>query len=456
MTPPNRTVPWSVTSIFLVCLLLLAFNAATYVWNSQSSTLLAARVNKQFELVRQLAEVQKLLVDAETGSRGYLLTADPVFLQPLSGARAALDPRLAALSASISKTDEQRTRMREAETSITELLGHLDGIVKARDRQGIVPALEMVQSGHGKELMDRIRLTLDEMEAQERGQLDMVKDKIRRTTDFTIYVAIGISVFTAIVLTVFYALIRRHLRARVGAEHALQGINESLNQQVLARTNELTLLSRHLMNVSEEERRAVARELHDALGSHLTAISIDVSTVERELRGSEAQSKRLQRALDTLQQTVEIKRAVIEGLRPSILDSLGIGRALVTLGEDFTRRTGTPCSVAVDARVAVLPPDLSIAMFRICQEALTNVTKYAAASAVRIVLTHTGRDLELMVIDDGVGMPADLSATAKTHGVIGMRERVRQFGGDFSIGSGTYGKGTAIMARIPWELPEPG
>jgi signal transduction histidine kinase len=159
--------------------------------------------------------------------------------------------------------------------------------------------------------------------------------------------------------------------------------------------------------------------------------------------------ERLQRSLQMLAETVELKHEVIEGLRPSHLDNLGLAFAIKSHCREFTRRTGVPCEVEVAEDFDELDPSWSIALYRIAQEALTNVVKHAQATAVRVELVREAEGIRLQVIDDGVGVAADAAAKPKSHGVVGMRERMRQVGGTLRILPGEGGRGTVVNAFIP-------
>lgn len=223
-----------------------------------------------------------------------------------------------------------------------------------------------------------------------------------------------------------------------------------MNQQVEQRTAELTELSQHLIRVSEEEKAKLARELHDTLGSNLTAINMDLNWIQRRLpEGTREVRERLQRVLQMLSETVELKHEVIEGLRPSHLDNLGLAFAMRAHCREFTRRTGLPCEVDVREDFDDLDPSWSIALYRIAQESLTNITKHAQATRVRISLTREDGGVRLRITDDGVGLADESLSKPKSHGVVGMRERMRQMGGRFQIRRPEEGPGTVVEAFIP-------
>lgn len=266
----------------------------------------------------------------------------------------------------------------------------------------------------------------------------------------TVSTAVLVTLLAMVVIALFYRQMGKYLREQRAAAAELQQTNDSLNLLVAERTAELTHLSQHLISVAEEEKAAFARELHDALGSNLTAVDIDVKWVEKKLREREPElADRLRRALGVLEQSVEIKRNVIEALRPSLLDMLGLGTALESLAEEFTRRTRIDCIPDLDQALPDLPPDVSIALYRVVQEALANAEKYARASVVRVALHREAEHLRLVIEDDGVGIPDDALGRPASHGLIGMRERLRVLGGTFEIRRGAHGRGTVIDAVAP-------
>ena len=209
--------------------------------------------------------------------------------------------------------------------------------------------------------------------------------RLRREVLRDLWVAGGVALLTTVVtvavLIGLNKLLQRYVRDRESAERALREANQHLNQLVEQRTAELTELSQHLIRVSEEEKAKLARELHDTLGSNLTAINMDLNWIQRRLpEGSREVRERLQRVLQMLAETVELKHEVIEGLRPSHLDNLGLAFAMRSHCREFTRRTGLPCDVDVHEDFDDLDPAWSIALYRIAQEALTNITKHAQAT----------------------------------------------------------------------------
>ena len=220
--------------------------------------------------------------------------------------------------------------------------------------------------------------------------------------------------------------------------------------EVVQRAVELRALTAHLLRVHEEERRTVARELHDELGGTLSAIKMDI-LMGRDAaakRGDEKSVARMQRGLTSIDSGIQFIRRLIEDLRPTLLDHLGFEAALRAMTEQFSERAGCRCVISLPPGALNLTSAQSTALYRICQEALTNVLKYAKAKEVTITLTNDGSHWTLRLADDGVGLAATKQHRVISHGLLGMRERMLALDGTFDI-RGPAGKGTTLTATFP-------
>jgi signal transduction histidine kinase len=261
--------------------------------------------------------------------------------------------------------------------------------------------------------------------------------------------------FTIALLLVVWGLLRREMRQREEKRRQLMAERERLEAEVDRRTGELSELSNHLQMVREEEKTRLARDIHDELGGVLVSAKMDVAWAEERLREREADvAVKLRRALESLDAGVALKRRIIEELRPSLLDNLGLGPAIEWLAHQMCDRAGIVLETNVPADAPPLPPAVAIALYRIVQEALTNVLKYAKAQKVELELVQTGDSVSLVISDDGIGMPAEAQTHRLSHGISGMRQRVRALGGEFSIHS-TFGRGTMIEVNVPLPASDP-
>ena len=247
--------------------------------------------------------------------------------------------------------------------------------------------------------------------------------------------------------------------ARVRTHIDLYHLKTRLAEEVEQRTEELRLSSAELQEkraqlqalmaflhkVREEERTGIARELHDELGQSLTALRIELGWLRKHCAPlGAAVLERAAAAYGLVEQSVQSLRRISEGLRPGMLDVLGLCAALEHLASQFAERTGVRCCFAADADDYPLPENGAITVFRLVQEALTNVTRHAAATQVNVRLQQEKGCLHVLVCDNGRGFVSE--QPRQGFGLLGMRERVLMLGGDITIDGSD---GTRIDVRLP-------
>ena len=214
-----------------------------------------------------------------------------------------------------------------------------------------------------------------------------------------------------------------------------------------ARAEELTSLARHLLTAGEEEKSRIARALHDGLGSTLTAVNLDLFWMQQRLADQPAIASRLTRAKEVLASTVEMNRRIVHELRPTVLDTLGLSAALESHAADFSKRNAVPVEAELPDETPALKDGAPIALFRICEEALTNAARHAQATSIRISLREEAAGIVLEVIDNGIGIDPD--AGAASVGLLRMRERAAAIGGTLSVERGAGGRGTVVRVILP-------
>jgi len=229
---------------------------------------------------------------------------------------------------------------------------------------------------------------------------------------------------------------------------------EQAQQALQSSGRQLRALSARLQSVREDERARVAREIHDELGQVLTALKINLDWLEKKL-GVRDQDPSLNPLLDRVVESAEIADSAIASvqqiayeLRPSSLDNLGLVSALEQEAQRFQERTGVLCRVTLPPEGIELPAEAATAVFRIFQEALTNVARHAKATETRILLQLETDQVLLQVEDNGQGIPPEALSNAKSLGLLGMRERAAVLGGQVSIGS-IQPNGTRVSLRLP-------
>jgi len=225
---------------------------------------------------------------------------------------------------------------------------------------------------------------------------------------------------------------------------------ERLEAEVALRTAQLTELAQHLQMAREDERARLARDLHDELGALLTAAKLDVARIRSRLAGSAPEAlERLAHLTQTLDSVIALKRRITENLRPSSLDHLGL---VVTL-EILAREFGASSGVAVHLALAAVPltPAAELVAYRVVQEAVTNISKYAQARQLWITLGERAGRVELAVRDDGIGFDTTRPLPSR-YGLVGMRFRVEAERGTLAVQSAP-GQGTRIVMSLPAAAP---
>jgi PAS domain S-box-containing protein len=227
-----------------------------------------------------------------------------------------------------------------------------------------------------------------------------------------------------------------------------------VQEALLNSRNQLAALAVRLESVREEERTRIALEVHDVLGQALTGLKLDVSWVHKRITELiepvqlAAVRARLVSALELLDSTIQSVRDIATTLRPGVLDELGLEAAVEWQAREFHHRTGLSCETTIWPDRIAVGPEQSTSLFRILQEVLTNVARHAQATHVHIRLEESGEHVSLQVRDNGRGITDVEQSGPKAFGLLGMRLRAQQQGGEFDI-QGTLGTGTTVTVRIP-------
>lgn len=227
------------------------------------------------------------------------------------------------------------------------------------------------------------------------------------------------------------------------AQTELKNSKDQLEVRVEDRTAELRRLTDHLQTVREEERKRIAREIHDELGQQLTGLQMHLDTLEKNYS-----QEKVNEMSGMIHQTIGLVRKISSELRPAVLDALDLGDALEWQTEEFQERTGIRCQFSSNAKEFALGRDASTAIFRIFQEVLTNVVRHAQATKVHVDLAQANGDLVLIVEDNGRGIRPEEVRDPKSLGLLGMRERAHLLGGELELEGGA--KGTVVTLKVPW------
>ena len=228
---------------------------------------------------------------------------------------------------------------------------------------------------------------------------------------------------------------------------ALVKKQEAMLDDLGRRTTELSSLSSFLQTHYEREKARLARELHDELGGILTPAKMDLSWLQAHMTSDAQATERMSRLSALIDQGIDLKRRIIENLRPSLLDHLGFAAAVQWYVDETCGTAKIACKVTV-SKLERLPSDLEIALYRVVQESVTNIIRHAQAKNVELIIERTPAGLRVGICDDGVGI-ADLEGARKlSHGLAGMTQRMRAINGTLDLSS-RVGKGTRVEAFLP-------
>ncbi|MGQ3054879.1 MAG: CHASE3 domain-containing protein [Roseateles sp.] len=395
--------------------------------------------------------LRELLTDAETAQRGYLLTGRDDYLAPLHLAERELPDVLSRLRGQY-ESSEWEVLVADASRRAGEKLSELQLVVKLYGDGTDSAWRGLVESDIGREKMQAVREAVAQLDKHELSQIASERDAVFRSLTYGRIGVHGLTLLSLFGLAVF--LRRNEALHAARREHAQELAQERdrLDGEVVRRTAELTELARHLQTVREDERAHLARELHDELGALLTAAKLDVARIRRMTKTAAPEiDERLKHMSELLDQGIALKRRIIEDLRPSALSNLGLIPALEILTQEFAQRSGLQLSL----ELADVPTEEAgrLALYRLVQEALTNVMRHAKAKHVRVNLGEADGWLQMHIRDDGQGFNPDAVGTGH-HGLLGMRYRIESLGGTLQLLS-AQGRGTLVLARLPL-LAEPG
>ena len=433
----------SLTLAALAALLLIGINEAGYRGSSRA-------LKDIGEAQRARGAVNSLLqnvLDAETGQRGYLLTGEVRYREPYDIAVKEIDGNLAALRSLYVGRPNELAQLSRLADHVARKLAEMEMSLRLSQRQsGTDDAWKFILSTDvGREEMNAIRAQAAELVVASDRSLAVGQQEVARALKLG---RIGIALVALVALLAFWLYLRQSLALRSAGERqqeALQRERNALETEVQERTATLAELATHLQDVRESERGYLARELHDELGSLLTAAKLDVARLKSRLADTPDAGERLQHLTELLNSGIALKRRIIEDLRPSSLSNLGLVASLEILGREFGERAGIPIQLALEP--VTLDESRQLTVYRMVQESLTNIGKYAEATEATIVLKNYENHVIVEVADNGKGFdPRTVSPS--THGLAGMRHRVQAATGKLTLTSAP-GQGTRVMAMIP-------
>lgn len=429
-----------ITSILLLTLLI-----ATLYYGNSAYHLLTDLQQYTWQ-IDKVESLQGQLQNAETNARNFQATADKQYLEDYLETLAQMAILLNDIDQQIQKTPQNAAEYNHLKHLINEKIAALSLSINAQqsDKDQLKELIE-----HGNQITNEVRVSLYAL----RSHLDINNASyFINSLKFVVnspWLMIFLFTGAFILLIGMFILTQIQVRLRHKIASLMRSEKEQLEKLVAQRTTELNDLATYLTRVSEAEKRHIAQELHDEMGALLTAAMMDTTWIIRDLDEGlkEKYDRRLNRLSKSLDAAIKLKRKITTDLKPPLLQELGLIESLRAMGEDFAMDSPYKVDILIPDTLPELDEERTLAIFRIVQESLTNIRKYAEAKTVKIQIKEEDMNINILIEDDGLGFDEKQLKTA-SHGISGMRHRAQMFGGKLQVTSAP-GQGTLIKAYIP-------
>lgn len=437
-----RRMAISLPLAMLAAIAMVAINEVGYQRSNQALEAMAHTQSTR----NAINHLMQNMLDAETGLRGYLLTSDERYLEPYNKAIASTNGDMDQLRELFINEPDDLTIFSPLSRQVSRKTAEMELSLRLF-REGNEEAWRFVMfTDMGKQNMDAIRSYTHQLMERSDARAEAKRSDVENALWLS---RLGIATVTVIGLLAFYMYLRQtHTLEDVHKrEQKIQSEERSrLEDLVRERTATLTELANHLQQVREDERGHLARELHDELGSLLTAAKLDVARLKSRIDMTVPEvADRIMHLTETLNSGIALKRRIIEDLRPSSLSNLGLTTSLEILTREFAQRSNIEVESSLEQ--VELPDATQLTVYRIVQESLTNIGKYASASRVVVSVHNYPTYVAVQIQDNGSGFDMH-SVRPNSHGLAGMRHRVEAAGGRLTVTS-SLGDGTTISAVIP-------
>jgi signal transduction histidine kinase len=397
-----------------------------------------------------VVDLQLALLNAESAHLQFLLTGEADYLQPLHVATVRVPVLAAQLAATYRGRDERvRAAIRDLQTVGDARLQQLQASVTAYRQHGPLASLALENSPARHEtkasFLEKSGITRDYEEALLETSLanwDRELRVVRRLNFATLMAGLVLVGLAGMAMV-------RSIGQREATAGELARQRDALKAQADAQSEELIELYSHVQNVQEEERARLSRGLHDELGGVLLAARMDVTWMQQDsLHDRQEVAQRLERVRKAIDQGIDLKRRVVEELRPTLLDTMGLVPALRWQLEETCKLANIRCRDRFPDDELEFKRAAAISLFRILQEALVNIVKHAGATEVEASLEAGEQHVVLSISDNGAGASPEELGRPKAHGIAAMRHRVRVLGGKLEFIS-EPGRGTRIRVEVP-------
>ena len=432
--------------------LIVCFLAALFFITGEGQALLQEadeRLQRSAQREHSIDALQDSVARSVAAQRGFLLTGNPRYLESYKKIVIDVEPRLENLRLAYATSDAELATLRNLHVLIGKRLADLSMLIAIQQTQGNAAAVALVKTSVGSDTDAEISDILDRLRDQQTAEHHAAAAHWSSSLVFSRWTTIAATIFNMLLVGVASRLVYLDMRRRAQLTAELRDQKLQLERKVEERTRELVELSTHLQNVAEREKASLARELHDELGGLLVGARMDISWAEQHLaKNDPAMKQRLSRVQQNLAAGVDLKRRIIEELRPTLLDNVGLFAALRWQMKETCGAAGITCIESYPDEEPQFKSEASIALFRIAQEAFSNILKHSGAKTADISLGMDDETLLMRIADDGVGIPAGRFTSIASHGLASMRHRVRALGGRLDLRSPASG-GTVLVVQIP-------
>jgi signal transduction histidine kinase len=440
--PPSVRSRWQKIVPACLLVLLLVFGIGAYMI-ARSNLDRSQWVDHTYEVRLSLQHVQGLLYEAEASRALYLQTGSRDWWNQLQTSTAGLPQAVADIKQLTADNPKEQARVMELGPLVDRIaaLLQLSPAPASASATAAETSSQVQADAEIGALESRISGVIRMMLDTEVGLLE-IRQTDRRRAYGQIFLLVGLIFFATILLLAFYF---RLLLDEIKMTHENEGL---LRQSA----GSYRVLSAKVLELQDQERRRVARELHDSVGQYLAVLRMNLGQMGAEANSNSEPLSLLPEAVELTDRAIGEVRTISYLLHPPMLDDVGLDGAVRWYAEGFAKRSGLEVKVDVPEMAERLPKEVELALFRTLQESLTNVHRHAAARTVEIRLRREGDDVTLVVKDDGKGLAPEALARFEAGlaggvGLAGMRERVTELGGQFEVESSS--RGTRLSARVP-------
>ena len=407
----------------------------------------------------RVSQIRTQIERAESAQRGYLLSQDERYLPIYTDSKGNVLTQLQQLSTLLntSNTDPQEQALfHQINSDIGAKISEMDITITLIENARTAQALDLVRMNQGQLLQNNIRTNVQSLYSLIEQRLNELIAKRSEKIKWARWsILLTILILSAVILITLNDLIKA-AREKDNAKQALAQENENYQTQLAQNLRQMQNLVLEVQTEIEDSRAQLARDLHDELGSILTAIRMDLGwSIKKTQTDQPEVAQKLQRTQAYLDRAILFKRQVVEDLHPSMLDNFGLWMSLENMAQESAQRNQWQLSLNLPEQPPELAKGLQLVVYRVVQETLNNASKYAQAHHFTLDITVDERHLKIDMLDDGIG--TDLTQTKpQSHGITGMKNRIFAAGGQIHLTSQpNQGMHTQILLPLNTESSKP-